>query len=86
MTDNEVIGMAVMGVITLGSVFTIFLKATKPINDLNLNIIKLTETIKNLLENEKVQNKRLDKHGEEIDRLRLIVNKHEEKFKNLEDK
>lgn len=86
MTQNEVVGMVVIAVITLGSIFTVFLKATKPINDLNMNIIKLNETIKNLLENEKIQNKRLDKHGEEIDQLKSLVAIHEERLKNMEVK
>lgn len=86
MDEFAVLGIVITSVVTIGGLFTIFAKFSKPINNLNINITKLNETIKTLLENEKVQNKRLDKHGEEIDRLRLIVNKHEEKFKNLEDK
>lgn len=86
MEENQAIAYIVLGLLTVGSLFGSFLKFTKPINDLNMNIIKLNATIETLLKNEEIQNKRLDKHGEEIDELKSLVAIHEEKFKNFEGK
>lgn len=52
-------------------------KEKEPINELNLNIVKLTAVIENMEKNDLVRDKRLDKHGKEIDDLNKVVNLHE---------
>lgn len=55
-------------------------KRNKPINDLNLTITELNVHFKHMLENDVVRDKRLDKHGQEIDK---IVEKQRENEKTL---
>lgn len=54
----------------------------KPINDLNVNIAKLTASIDNMKERDLTRDKRLDDHGKEIDHLKGDVIKHNEALKN----
>lgn len=55
-------------------------KRNEPINDLNLTITELNVHFKHMLENDVVRDKRLDKHGQEIDK---IVEKQRENEKTL---
>lgn len=69
MDEMQLIGLAVTAVITLGGFIAVIMKFTQPINDLKLAIQKLNDhldAIKNVSDNHE---KRLDKHGEEIDKL-----------------
>lgn len=58
----------------------------KPINDLNVNIAKLTASIDNMKERDLTRDKRLDKHGDEIDQLKIDVNNHDTRIKSLEER
>ena len=79
MDEMQLIGLAVTAVITLGGFIAVIMKFTQPINDLKLAIQKLNDyldAIKNVSDSHE---KRLDKHGEEIDRLDHRVGKLETK-------
>lgn len=86
MTDNEFMGMFISAVIVLTSLIAAILKFTKPINSLNLNIVKLTDTIHMLIDNDKRQDERIKKHGEEIDGLKMYRENHEQRIIALERK
>lgn len=58
----------------------------EPINQLNMNIVKLTASIDNMKERDLVRDKRLDKHGDEIDQLKMNVNNHDTRIKSLEER
>ena len=62
-------------------------------HELNINIVKLTASIDSMQANDLVRDKRLNKHGEEIDSLdcRLTKNEHitcnhETRIKTLEER
>ena len=79
MDEMQLIGLAVTAVITLGGFIAVIMKFTQPINDLKLAIQKLNDyldAIKNVSDSHE---KRLNKHGEEIDKLDNRVGKLETK-------
>ena len=80
MNDANFIGYLVMGLVTLGGFVTIILKMTQPINDLRIVIQELRDCINSLKDDSTTQNKRLDKHGEEIDKLNNRLGKIETKI------
>lgn len=84
MGTNEFTGMLITGLAAVASLFVILLKCIKPINDLNLNIVKLTAAIDRLIDNDKVQDSRIAAHGKNIDNLNIHVENHEGRIKNLE--
>ena len=80
MDNAQIVGYLIVGVITLGSFFGVVAKFTQPIkdiedkftksiNDLTLVIQELKIAINSLKESNNLVNKRLEKHGDEIDRL-----------------
>lgn len=75
LNEAQIIGYIVMGVVTLGGFITIIIKMTQPINDLRIVIQELKDCIVSLKTDNSTQNKRLDKHGEEIDKLNNRVGK-----------
>lgn len=79
MDEMQLIGLAVTAVITLGGFIAVIMKFTQPINDLKLAIQKLNDyldAIKNVSDSHE---KRLDRHGAEIDDLGNRVGKLETK-------
>ena len=78
--EAQIIGLIVMAIVTLGGFITIILKMTQPINDLRVVIQELRDCINSLKNDNSTQNKRLDKHGEEIDKLNNRVGKIETKI------
>lgn len=58
----------------------------KPIHDLNLNIAKLTASIDNMKERDLTRDKRLDKHGDDIDQLKIDVSNHTTRIERLEER
>lgn len=80
MNDVTMIGNAVLVIITLGSFIAVIQKFTQPINDLKVVIQELRDCITTLRNDNVVQNKRLDKHGDEIDALKGRVSKVETKM------
>ena len=91
MDNAQIVGYLVVGVITLGSFFGVVSKFTKPIkdienkftksiNDLTLVMQELKIAINSLKESNNLVNKRLEKHGDEIDRLDKRVHELETKM------
>lgn len=78
--ETQIIGLIVIAVVTLGGFITIILKMTQPINDLRVVIQELRDCINSLKNDNSTQNKRLDKHSEEIDKLNNRVGKIETKI------
>lgn len=69
LNEVQVLGLAVLAVITLGSFVAVVLKFTQPINELRVVIQKLNDNIDALKSDNENQTKRIDKHGDEIDKL-----------------
>ena len=57
----------------------------KPIDELNINIVKLTVAIENMKESDQIRDRRINKHGEEIDNLNKVVNLHELRLNKIDD-
>ena len=75
MSTEQVIGYVVTAVVTLGGFIALMQKITQPINDLRIVIQELRDCITALKNDNTTQNKRLDKHGDEIDKLNNRVGK-----------
>lgn len=75
MNDIQFLGYLVSAIITLGGFIAVIMKFIQPINDLRLVIQKLNDTIEALKNDNLTQNKRIDKHGEQIDDLNHRVGK-----------
>ena len=69
MNELQMVGLLVAAVVTLGGFITVIVKFTQPINDLRVVIQKLNDTIDTLRNDNTQQTKRIDKHGEQIDKL-----------------
>lgn len=54
-------------------------------HELNINIVKLTAAIDNMQANDAIRDKRLEKHGKELDDLDERVCDHEVRIKTLEE-
>jgi len=81
MDQAQLIGYAVTIVITLGSFIAVIQKFTQPINELKIVIQKLNDNIDTLKTDNDTQNKRLDRHENEMEDLRMRVNNIELKMK-----
>lgn len=57
----------------------------KPLNDLNLNITRLTLAIENMQKNDDIRDKRIEKHGAEIDDLKQKTATHDTRITKLEE-
>lgn len=80
MNELQFIGYLVSAVITLGGFVAIIMKFIQPINDLRVVIQKLNDTIETLKTDNASQNRRIEKHGEQIDALHHKVDKIETKM------
>ena len=69
MNEAQIIGYIVLAIITIGAFVAVILKMTQPINDLRVAIQELKDCISSLKTDISTQNKRLDKHGDEIEKL-----------------
>lgn len=69
MNETEFVGYLVLAVITLGGFIAVIMKFVQPINDLRIVIQKLNDTIDTLKTDNVTQNRRIEKHGEQIDDL-----------------
>lgn len=76
----QFMGYLVSAIITLGGFIAIIMKFIQPINDLRVVIQKLNDTIDTLKSDNASQNKRIEKHGEQIDNLERKVGKIETKM------
>lgn len=80
MNETEFVGYLVLAVITLGGFIAVIMKFVQPINDLRIVIQKLNDTIDTLKTDNVTQNRRIEKHGEQIDDLNRRVGKIETKI------
>ena len=69
MNELQMVGLLVAAVVTLGGFIAVIVKFTQPINDLRVVIQKLNDNIGTLRNDNTQQTKRIDKHGEQIDKL-----------------
>lgn len=80
----QIVGLVVIALIAIIGFFISIKKSLnderKPIEDLNQNIVRLNANFENMLENDKIRDKRINKHGEEIDE---IIEKQRENEKQL---
>lgn len=81
MDNIQFIGTLISAVITLGAFVAIIMKFIQPINDLRIVIQKLNDIIDSLKKDNDTQNRRIEKHGEQIDKLDRRVGKIETKIK-----
>lgn len=79
MNETEFVGYLVLAVITLGGFIAVIMKFVQPINDLRIVIQKLNDTIDTLKTDNVTQNRRIEKHGEQIDDLNHRVGEIETK-------
>lgn len=97
MDTNAIIGVVIMAVITVGGFVITWRKSIKddqkPLQDLNVNIIELNANFKNMLENDRIRDERITKHGREIEEIKdqqqkneKVLDRHEIRINNLEEK
>ena len=84
MDEIQFLGYLVLALITLGSFVTVIMKFVQPINELRIVIQKLNDNIDSLKNDNAVQNKRIDRHGERIDQLDNRVGKIEMKIEMID--
>ena len=80
MDKLEFIGYLVSAIITLGGFIAVVMKFMQPINDLLIAVQKLNDSIDAIKNDNSIQNRRIDKHGEQIDSLDRRVGKIETKI------
>lgn len=71
-------------VLIIGFAATI-LKLSKPLQDLNINIIKLTTVVSYITKEQDSIKHRVEEHGKELDSNKEMIIKHEERLKQLEE-
>ena len=81
MNETEILGYVITAVITLGAFFSVVQKFTQPINELKIVIQELRDCIASLKNDTALQNRRIEKHGEEIDGLKERVGEIETKIR-----
>ena len=86
MGEEQFLGYLITGIIALGGFVAVIMKFVQPINDLRVVIQKLNDTIDTLKNDHSVQSKRLDRHGEEIDKLDHRLGKVETKMEMYHSK
>lgn len=73
MNYYEVVGLLAVALIAIVSFFVSIRKTInddrKPLEELNTNIVKLNANFQNMLDKLAIQEKRLNKHGSEIDKI-----------------
>ena len=85
MSYYEIVGFMAIGLIAIASFFMSVRKTLKddrqPIEDLNINIVKLNANFQNMIDKLNNQQLRLDKHGRDIDN---VINKQLQNEKTLD--
>lgn len=79
MDELQFLGYFVGAVITLGGFIGVIVKFTQPLNELKIVIQKLNDNLDAMKNVSNSHEKRLNKHGEEIDKLDNRVGKLETK-------
>ena len=97
MTYYEIVGMLAVALIAIAGLYLSTKKTIKeehkPIEELNLNITRLNANFEHMLDSDKIRDRRIEKHGEEIDEMRKkqqisekILDRHEIRLGNIEKK
>lgn len=81
---NETVGIIIAAIVVIAGFVGVIIKVMKPINDLNLNIVRLTAAIDKLTDNDKRQDERIAYHGKQIDDLCLKTESIEERVNAIE--
>lgn len=88
MDYQTILGMVVTAVIALVGCYAAIKKnisdERKPMEDLNNNITKLNLNFEHMLQQDGVRDKRIEKHGQEIDEIREQQNENEKILGNHE--
>lgn len=89
MNYEEILGfMAVGFIVLIGFMFSIKKYMTderKPLDQLNENIIRLNENIKNMAKADEIRDKRIGEHGKEIEELQKKAEVNSYKIKELQE-
>ena len=87
MTINEplIIGYVLGALVLIIGFAATILKLSKPLQDLNINIIKLTTVVSYITKEQDSIKHRVEEHGKELDYNKEMIIKHEERLKQLED-
>lgn len=70
MDEMQFLGYAITAIITLGAFIAVIQKLTQPINDLKVVIQELRDCISSLKTDNAAQNQKIERHGEEINKLK----------------
>ena len=85
MSYYEIVGLMAVALIAIVSFFISIRKTLRddrqPIEDLNINIVKLNANFQHMIDKLNIQQQRIDKHGREIDN---VMNKQRENEKLLD--
>ena len=88
MNYYTIAGMVVIALIAVISFFASIKKSLnderRPMEDLNINLVKLNTNFENMLKQDEIRDDRIKKHGTEIDELEDMVNDHEVRITVLE--
>lgn len=94
MSEYTITGIIIGALISLGG-FYLKIKADiqrdykekqEPINKLNVSITELTAEIRHMREDDEIANKRIEKHGKEIDELKDRAVERDKKLMNHESR
>lgn len=80
MNEMQFLGYTISALITVGGFIGVIMKFIQPINELRVVIQKLNDNIDALKNDNTQQNRRIEKHGEQIDDLEQRVGKVETKI------
>lgn len=75
MDEMQFLGYLITAMGTIGAFIAVIVKFTQPINDLKVVIQKLNDIIDALKSDNALQDKRINKHAEQIDTLTSRVDK-----------
>ena len=81
MDEAQLVGYAVLAVITLGAFVVVIQRFTQPVNNLMVAIQELRDLIGTLKEDSVKKDRRLDEHDSDIDDLKDRVGKMETKMR-----
>lgn len=85
MTNNEMVGLFFVVIIpVIGGLIALVKAFITPVLKLEKAIEKLLLTLEHMKENDALRDKRLNKHGEEIDNLKTQFQDHENRIEILE--
>ena len=75
MDEAQMLGYVILALITIGSFIGVVMKFTQPINELRIVIQKLNDNIDAMKNDNTNRDKRIDKHGRQIEQIDNRVGK-----------